>query len=366
MSTPLPPNSDQRDHASICDMTAASGTPITVDHSMEVPASTLQGIHGSRNNKIFMHDALFHIGLSPSPATSATIASVASHVCSGELLDVPRGPKYFHTNLTQLRKMQRQKKLEERRKQEEIFGKRPRKVTFNPILEEELKPKKKLSEQIHDEQVAIKEMQQMLMDLDQDETEVLKKMQELQNWRIKIQHEKDYFKYMNKDAQLNDVILILEDRLHMLKKCGQKTEAKIGYRKEKLTQLKIDYELLLASGSTEEEVETEELLKQFLPTLGISPENFSITNLDDILNDDEDLAPRPGSRNPVAAQLLEEASTMSEQHKPSTGPLPDILNEYHHTLKRDPALTKKNDIGQTEVNDGMKKFMLSQMQSGKI
>lgn len=282
------------------------------------------------------------------------------------LLDVPRVPKYFRTNLTQLRKMQRQKRLEERRKREEVFGKRPRKVTFNPILEEELKPKKKLSEQIRDEEAAIKEMQQMLIDLDQDETEVLKKMQELQNWRIKIQCEKDYFKYMNKDAQLNDVILILEDRLHMLKNCGQKIETKIGYRKEKLTQLKVDYELLLASGSTEEEVETEELLKQFLPTLGMSPDNFSITNLDDILKDEEDLTPRPGSRNPVAAQLLGEESTTIELQKPSMGPLPDILNEYRHTLKRNPMLTKKNNIGQTKVNDGMKKFMLSQMQNGNI
>lgn len=264
--------------------------------------------------------------------------------------------------------MQRQKRLEERRKREEIFGKRPRKVTFNPILEEELKPKKRLSEQIHDEEAAIKEMQQTLVDLDQDETEVLKKMQELQNWRVKIQSEKEYYKYMTKDVQLNDVILILEDRLHMLKNCGQKIETKIGYRKEKLAQLKVDYELLLASGSTEEEVETEELLKQFLPTLGISPENFSITNLDDFLNEDEDAAPRPGSMNPIAAQLLEEtSSSMSHDQlhvqKPSTGPLPDILNEYRHTLKRDSTLLKKNEVGWKEANDGMKKFMLSQMQS---
>lgn len=262
--------------------------------------------------------------------------------------------------------MQRQKRLEERRKREEIFGKRPRKVTFNPILEEELKPKKRLSEQIRDEEAAIKEMQQTLVDLDQDETEVLKKMQELQNWRVKIQSEKEYYKYMTKDAQLNDVILILEDRLHMLKNCGQKIETKIGYRKEKLAQLKVDYELLLASGSTEEEVETEELLKQFLPTLGISPENFSITNLDDFLNEDEDAAPRPGSMNPIAAQLLEEtSSSMSQLHvqKPSIGPLPDILNEYRHILKRDSTLLKKNEAGWKEANDGMKKFMLSQMQS---
>ena len=263
--------------------------------------------------------------------------------------------------------MQRQKRLEERRKREEIFGKRPRKVTFNPILEEELKPKKRLSEQIRDEEAAVKEMQQTLVDLDQDETEVLKKMQELQNWRVKIQSEKEYFKYMTKDAQLNDVILILEDRLHMLKNCGQKIETKMGYRKEKLAQLKVDYELLLASGATEEEVETEELLKQFLPTLGISPENFSITNLDDFLNEDEDMAPRPGSMNPIAAQLLEESSSiMSLLHvqKPNIGHLPDILNEYHHTLKQDSTLSKKNELGQRESNDGMKKFMLSQMQSG--
>ena len=311
-----------------------------------------------------------HAGLSPSPATSATIASDASHVSSGEVLDVPRGPRYFRTNLTQLRKMQRQKRLEERRKREEIFGKRPRKVTFNPILEEELKPKKRLSEQIRDEEAAIKEMQQTLVNLDQDETEVLKKMQELQNWRVKIQSEKEYYKYMTKDAQLNDVILILEDRLHMLKNCGQKIETKIGYRKEKLAQLKVDYELLLASGSTEEEFETEELLKQFLPTLGISPENFSITNLDDFLNEDEDAAPRPGSMNPIAAQLLEEtsSSSMSQLHvqKPSTGPLPDILNEYRHTLKPDSTLLKKNEVGWKEAkfNDGLKKFMMSQMQSG--
>ena len=305
--------------------------------------------------------------MSPSPATSATVASDASNVSSGEVLEVPRGPRFFRTNLTQLRKMQRQKRLEERRKREEIFGKRPRKVTFNPILEEELKPKKRLSEQIRDEEAAIKEMQQTLVDLDQDETEVLKKMQELQNWRVKIQSEKEYFKYMTKDAQLNDVILILEDRLHMLKNCGQKIETKMGYRKEKLAQLKVDYELLLASGATEEEVETEELLKQFLPTLGISPENFSITNLDDFLNEDEDMAPRPGSMNPIAAQLLEESSSiMSLLHvqKLNIGHLPDILNEYHHTLKQDSALSKKNELGQRESNDGMKKFMLSQMQSG--
>ena len=123
----------------------------------------------------------------------------------------------------------------------------------------------------------------------------------------------------------------------------------------------------MASGATEEEVETEELLKQFLPTLGISPENFSITNLDDFLNEDEDMAPRPGSMNPIAAQLLEESSSiMSLLHvqKPNIGHLPDILNEYCHTLKQDSTLSKKNELGQRESNDGMKKFMLSQMQSG--
>lgn len=311
-----------------------------------------------------------YTGLSPSPATSATITSDASHVSSGELLDVPRGPRtYFRTNLTQLRKMQRQKRLEERRKREEIFGKRPRKVTFNPILEEELKPKKRLSEQIRDEEAAIKEMQQALVDLDQDETEVLKKMQELQNWRVKIQSEKEYYKYMTKDAQLNEVILILEDRLHMLKNCGRKIETKIGYRKEKLAQLKVDYELLLASGSTEEEVETEELLKQFLPTLGISPEDFSIMNLEDFLNEDDDAAPRPGSMNPIAAQLLEEASSSESQlhvRNLNTSCLPesDILNEYLHALQEDSTLSKRNEVGQGEASDGLKKFMLSQMQSG--
>ena len=265
--------------------------------------------------------------------------------------------------------MQRQKKLEERRKREEKFGKRPRKVTFNPNLEEELKPKKRLSEQIRDEEAAIKDMQQMLVDLDQDETEVLKKMQELHNWRMKIQREKDYYKYMNKDSQLNDVILILEDRLHMLKNTGEKIEAKIGFRKENLTQLTADYELLLASGSSEEEIETKELLKQFLPTLGISPDNFNLTSLDDLLNDEEDSTPsRPGSRpprcrNPIAAQLLGETSTMS-QHNPCIAPLPDILNEYRHTLKRHSALSKKSDVGQKQEADGMKKFMMSQLDSG--
>ena len=61
---------------------------------------------------------LFHTGLSPSPATSA---SDAFHVSSGGLLDVPRGPTYFHTNLSQIRMMQRQQELEERRKREEII-----------------------------------------------------------------------------------------------------------------------------------------------------------------------------------------------------------------------------------------------------
>ena len=113
-----------------------------------------------------------YTGLSPNPATSATTASDASHVSSGGLLDVPRAPTYFHTNLS---KMQRQQELEERRKGEEILlGKRPCKVTFNPILEEKLKPKKRLSQQIRDEEAAIKKMQQALADMVQDETEILK------------------------------------------------------------------------------------------------------------------------------------------------------------------------------------------------
>ena len=64
---------------------------------------------------------LLHTGLSPSPATSATIASHVSHISSGGLLDVPRGPTYFLTNLSQIYKMQQQKELEERRKREEII-----------------------------------------------------------------------------------------------------------------------------------------------------------------------------------------------------------------------------------------------------
>jgi hypothetical protein len=266
--------------------------------------------------------------------------------------------------------MQRQRRFEDRRKREEIFGQRPRKVTFNPILEEELKPKKRLLEQIRAEEAAIKEMQQALAEMDQDENEVLK---ELQNWRVKIQRKEDY---TTKDTQIFSAIFTLEDHLSALKTCDQKIKNNLGYRKEKLAQLKVDYEklLLLASGSTEEEVETKELLKQFLPTLGISPENFSIINLDsndDFLNEDEDMAPRPGSVNPIAAQLLEETSSSTSQlhmhvQKPNTGRQRDILNEYHHTLKQELTSSKKNVFGHREpkFNDGLKKFMQSQLQSG--
>ena len=57
--------------------------------------------------------------MSPSPATSVSDAFHA--LSSGGLLDVPRGPTYFHTNLSQIRMMQRQQELEERRKREEII-----------------------------------------------------------------------------------------------------------------------------------------------------------------------------------------------------------------------------------------------------
>ena len=318
-----------------------------------------------------MHQALIimlkllHTGLSPSPATSATTASDASHVSSGGSLDVPRAPTYFRTNLSQMHTMQRQKEIEERRKREEILlGKKPRKVTFNPILEEELKPKKRLSQQIRDEEAAIKKMHQALADMAQDETEVL---EGLKDWRVKIQRKDEY---TAKEAQLYDVLLTLESHMSMLKSCGRKIKTELGYKTEKLAELKVDYELLLALGYTKEELETEELLQQFLPTLGISPESFSITNLDDFLNEDEDMAPRPGSMNPIAAQLLKETSSSTSQlhmhvQKPNTGRLSDILDEYHHTLKRKSTSSKKTEVGQreTKVNDGLKKFMLSQLQN---
>ena len=308
---------------------------------------------------------IFHAGLSPSPATSATTASDASHVSSSGLLDVPRGPTYFHTNPSEIRMMQRQQELEERRKREEILlRKKPRKVTFNPILEEELKPKKRLSQQIRDEEAAIKKMQQMLADMAWDETEVL---EGLKDWRVKIQRKNEY---TTKEAQLYDILFTLESHMNTLKSCGETIKTELDNKMEKLAELKVDYELLLALGFTEEEWETEELLKQFLPTLGISPENFSITNLDDFLNDDEDMAPRPGSMNPIAAQLLKETSSSTSQlhmhvQKSNTGHLPDILDEYHHTLKQKSTSSKKNKVSHREakVNDGLKKFMLSQLQS---
>ena len=217
--------------------------------------------------------------------------------------------------------------MEERRKREEILlEKKPRKVTFNPILEEDLKPKKRLSQQIRDEEAAIKKMQQMLADMVRDETEVL---EGLKDWKVKIQHKDEY---TTKEAQLYDILFTLESHMNTLKSCGRKIKTEFDNKMEKLAELKVDYELVLSLGSTDEEVETEELLEQFLHTLGISPVNFLITNL---VNEDEDMAPRQGSMNPIAAQLLKEtSSSMSQLHmhvqKSNTGRLPDILDEYHH------------------------------------
>lgn len=240
-------------------------------------------------------------------------------------------------------------------KREQQFGK---KVSSHDSLVEEVKPKKRLSKQICEEEAAIKEMQQMLVDLDADETEVFKKMQQLNNWKIKIETIKDYNQHMRKAARLNDVILILEERFHMLKNAGEKIEAKIGYKKENVAKLQAKLEELKAAGMTEEDLETKELLKQFLPTLGLPPDTVFATNLDD---EDVDTTGYPHCnvplqcKNPIATQLMRRRSRRAG--KEFMPPLPDILNEYLHTLERDLASMKSSE------NDGMKQFMQSQMQN---
>ena len=245
-------------------------------------------------------------------------------------------------------------------KREQQFG---RKVSSRDIiLVEDVKPKKRLSEQICEEEAAIKEMQQMLVDLDQDETEVFKKMQQLNNWKVKIETIKDYSQHMRKAARLIDVILILEERFHMLKNAGEKIEAKIGFKKENVAKLQNKLEELKAAGMTEEDLETKELLKQFLPTLGLPSDTVFATNLDD---EDEDTTVYPNCdmpprcKNPVATQLMRRKSRRTEGvGKEFMPPLPDVLNEYLLTLERDLASMKSSE------NDGMKKFMQSQMQNG--
>lgn len=231
------------------------------------------------------------------------------------------------------------------------------------ILVEEVKPKKRLSVQISEEEAAIKEMQRMLVDLDHDETEVLKKMQQLNNWKVKIETIKDYSQHLRKAARLNDVILILEERLHMLKNAGEKIEAKIGYKKENVAKLQAKLIELKAAGITEEDLEAKEFLKQFLSTPGLSTDTNFATNLDDGDEDEDtivyahyDMPPR--CKNPVATQLMRRKDRRTKGARKEFKPaLPDILSEYLHTLERDLALTKSSE------NDGMKKFMQSQMQN---
>ena len=254
--------------------------------------------------------------------------------------------------------------MEERAKREQQFGRKVDESSSHKIiLVEEEKPKKKLSEQIHDEEVAIKELQRMLVDLDQDETDVFKKMQELNNWRVKIETIKDNYQYICKTAKLNDVILILEERLHMLKNAGERIEANIGFKKETIAKLRAELEKLTAAGLSEEDLETEELLKQFLPTLGLPPDTVIATNLDEG-DEDEDLPGNsrnvpPRCRNPVAVQLMGKKSRRKRgSGKSFMPPMPDILDEYLQTPKQDSALMKRGE------NDGMMKFMQSQMQNG--
>lgn len=298
-------------------------------------------------------------GLNPSPATSSTSAQDSSTL---DQVEERRAPEYFRTTLTQLRQMQRQKRREERMKREQNFGRK--RVSF--VLVEEEKPKKRLSVQIREEETAIKEMQRMLVDLDQDETEVLKKMQELNNWRMKIQTVKNYHLYMTKAGQLNEVILILEDRLHKLKNYGEKIEAKMGYKKENLAKLKAEYEQMVASGVTEEDLEAEELLKQFYPTLGLPADTALSSELNDL--EDDNTAPRSGyvpprCKNPIAAQLLGEKSKSTKafkcQQEETAPPMSEILKEY----RQDMSQMKRREPFNKVENVGMRKFMQALMQS---
>ena len=330
-----------------------------------------------------MHESLHLlviIGLSPSPVTSATCTGDSSKMSDDGMLE-ERTPRYFRTTLTQFRKMQRQKRKEERMKKEQKLGRKVRKIVVreqgssqNSMLEDEMKPKKRLSVRIREEEVAIKEMQQMLIELDHDETDVLKKMQELNNWRMKLESVTDNDLYMRKAGQLNDVILILEDRLHMLKNSGEKIEAKIGFKQENLAKLKVDYELMVASGTSEESIEAKELLKQFLPTLGLPSD--TVVDLEDLEEDKNstpspDLNVPPRCRNPVPVQLLGETSRKAKGFEQKQNPLKvkgplldlEILEEYLNTLEQDLSLKRSVANGQIE-NDGMKKFMLSQIQNG--
>ena len=266
------------------------------------------------------------------------------------------------------------KREEERiKREEELFGKMERVKPPNKlILEEELKPKKKLSEQICEEEKAIKEMEQLLVDLDGDETEVFKKMQQLNNWRVEIETIKDVNQYAIKSAKLNDVILILEDQLHLLKNGSARTAAQLADKTEKLTKMRADYELIMASGISEEDVETNELLKQFLPTLGLPPDTIVGVDLElEDIDDDHSTSSSPCNsapprcRNPVATQLLRE--TESRKQKPAVtaaSAMPDILHEYRDTLKRDSKMVKKNKAGVRSNDDGLRRFMQSQIKKG--
>ena len=264
------------------------------------------------------------------------------------------------------------KREEERMKrEEELFGKMERvEPSSKLILEEELKPKKKLSEQIREEEKAIKEMEQLLVDLDGDETEVLKKMQQLNNWRVEIETIKDVNQYAIKSAKLNDVILILEDQLHLLKNGSARTAAQLASKKEKLAKMKDEYELMMASGISEEDIETNELLKQFLPTLGLPPDTVVGVDLElEDIDDDRSTSSSPCNsapprcRNPVATQLLRETGRKQRPAVTAASAMPDILHEYRDTLNRDSKLMKRNKAGgrAESDNDGLKKFMQSQI-----
>ena len=313
------------------------------------------------------------IGLNPSPVTSATgntgltpnRPSTSTASDNGHSTMPCPERTFFRTTLTQIRKQQRQKRREERmRREEELFGKRERAAPPCQLsLEEELKPKKKLSEQIREEEEAIKGMEKMLVDLDADETDVLKKMQQLNNWRVEIETIKDSTQYAIKAGKLNDVILILEDQLHLMKNAGERIESRLGNKKENLIKLKADYELMMASGLSEEDIETNELLKQFLPTLGLPPDTVVGVELDEV-DDDCGMASSPCGdvpprcRNPVATQLLRETRRLPKPF------LPDVLHEYIDTLERDSKLVKKSKDSTKKENDGLKKFMQSQIKSG--
>ena len=58
MSTPLASSSLQTDHTSVTDMNAASGTPISADHSVKISTSHLQGTSTRKLNTAVTDHAL--------------------------------------------------------------------------------------------------------------------------------------------------------------------------------------------------------------------------------------------------------------------------------------------------------------------